>query len=79
MHALGFVPCNSSAVVIVHDHFEPPWRYRLLELFLGQSGINRIRCLISHAWEYVAVGVQGYGYGGVPQQLLDELRVDASR
>ena len=31
--------------------------------------------LISHVGEYVRVGVQGYGYGGVAQHLGDDLGV----
>lgn len=27
-------------------------------------------------WHHVAVGVEGYGNGGVPEELLNELRVN---
>ncbi len=32
---------------------------------------------IVHAWEHVAVGVEGYGNGRVAQELLHKLSVDA--
>jgi hypothetical protein len=30
-------------------------------------------CVVSHTGYHVGVGVEGYGYGGAPQKLLDVL------
>ncbi len=44
-----------------------------------KSRLHRPHGLISHAWQEVRVGVQGHRYRGVPQKLLNELRMGALR
>jgi hypothetical protein len=42
---------------------------------LRQRIFHRCCGLISHVGEYVRVGVEGDGYGGVPEHLGDDLGV----
>ena len=46
---------------------------------LRKCGLHRPHGLISHTRQKVRVGVQGYGYGSVPQKHLDELGMGALR
>jgi hypothetical protein len=62
---------------------EGPWyqtralvQQRCSNAALTQCLSHRVGGLVAHSWEHVGVGVQGDGYGGVPQKLLDELRVN---
>ena len=43
----------------------------------GKELLHRVHGLIPHARYDVAVGVEDYGNVGVPEELLDVLRVDA--
>ena len=44
---------------------------------LLQGLIHHVRHLISHARQHVGVGVKGDGYGGVTEELLDDLGMHA--
>jgi hypothetical protein len=47
--------------------------------FLPQRVLKGAGRAILHGGQYVGVGIQGYGYGGVPQHLGDYLGVDVPR
>jgi len=51
----------------------------LLQPVLPQRVLKGAGRAILHSGQYVRVGVQGYGYGGVPQHLGDYLGVDVPR
>jgi hypothetical protein len=44
---------------------------------LLQSFVHHVCCLVSHARQHVGVGIQGDGYGGVPEEFLDDLGMHA--
>jgi hypothetical protein len=45
---------------------------------LSQSLIHAVGSVPSHAGYPVRVAVEGHGYAGVPQKMLDQFRMDAS-
>jgi hypothetical protein len=51
----------------------------VLQPALPQRVLKGAGRAILHGGQYVGVGIQGYGYGGVPQHLGDYLGVDVPR
>ena len=45
---------------------------------LSQSLIHALGSVPSHAGDPVRVAVEGHGYAGVPERMLDQFRVDAT-
>jgi hypothetical protein len=43
----------------------------------GERILHGTSCVIAHTRHDVGVGVQGYRYGGVSQELLDELEMSS--
>ena len=86
----GSNPSLSAFFVLLQVKYEPIVRESkgrrrqaggpLLQPYCNPSAerlVHRGRQAIPHPGQHVAVGVQGYGYGGVPQQFLHELDVHA--
>ena len=46
-------------------------------VFFVEGLLHRPHGLISHTGQHVAVGVEGDGDAGVPQEILDKLSVNA--